>query len=83
MAVGQFFSPKDGELEFSPKLLLLSAHSPKVITFIKLLIYLSVNPEGRMLVFLSGLYFCNQPPTVSFVRCGSRYDAEGGSASCF
>ncbi|GFY87273.1 hydrolases, acting on ester bond [Actinidia rufa] len=29
MAVGQFFSPKDGELEFSPKLLLLSAHSPK------------------------------------------------------
>ncbi|PSS30172.1 GPI inositol-deacylase [Actinidia chinensis var. chinensis] len=32
MAVGQFFSPKDGELEFSPKLLLLSAHSPKDVT---------------------------------------------------
>ncbi|GFZ19098.1 hydrolases, acting on ester bond [Actinidia rufa] len=32
MAVGQFFSPKDGELEFSPRLLLLSAHSPTDMT---------------------------------------------------
>ncbi|GMP29542.1 hypothetical protein CsSME_00004600 [Camellia sinensis var. sinensis] len=31
MAVGQFFSPKDGELELSPQLLLLSTYSPKDI----------------------------------------------------
>ncbi|KAL7232708.1 hypothetical protein ACSBR2_010671 [Camellia fascicularis] len=30
MAVGQFFSPKDGELELSPQLLLLSTYSPKL-----------------------------------------------------
>ncbi|KAI7999218.1 hypothetical protein LOK49_LG09G02257 [Camellia lanceoleosa] len=31
MAVGQFFSPKDGELELFPQLLLLSTYSPKDI----------------------------------------------------
>ncbi|KAL7199727.1 hypothetical protein ACSBR2_021935 [Camellia fascicularis] len=31
MAVGQFFSPKDGELELSPQLFLLSTYSPKDI----------------------------------------------------
>ncbi|KAI7995328.1 GPI inositol-deacylase [Camellia lanceoleosa] len=31
MAVGQFFRPKDGELELSPQLLLLSTYSPKDI----------------------------------------------------
>ncbi|CAL5411323.1 unnamed protein product [Camellia sinensis] len=31
MAVGQFFSPKDGELELSRQLLLLSTYSPKDI----------------------------------------------------